>query len=42
MIDNLYGIISLVSFSCIVVICGYIAIPKDIRDIKHIIKEIRE
>ena len=36
-----YGIM-VVSFMGIVGICGYIAIPKDIRDIKHIIKEIRE
>ena len=42
MIDSVYGIISIVLFSCIVGICGYIAIPKDIRDIKRIIKEIRE
>ena len=42
LIDSVYGIISLISFMGIIGICGYIAIPKDIRDIKRIIKEIRE
>jgi hypothetical protein len=42
LIDSIYGIMSLISFMCIIGICGYIAIPKDIRDIKHIIKEIRD
>ena len=41
MIDNIFGIISLVSFMCIMGISGYIAIPKDIMDIKQILKEIR-
>jgi len=36
LIDNLYGIMSIVSFICIVGICGCIAIPHDIRDIKRI------
>jgi hypothetical protein len=42
MIDSVYGIMSLISFMGIIGICGYIAIPKDIIDIKRIIKEIRE
>jgi len=36
---SLVGMI--VSFSCIVGICGYIAIPNDIKDIKRILKDIR-
>lgn len=36
---SLVGMI--VSFSCIVGICGYIAIPKDIKDIKDILRDIR-
>tara|TARA_R110002020_G_scaffold241460_1_gene454661 strand:+ start:714 stop:845 length:132 start_codon:yes stop_codon:yes gene_type:complete len=41
LIDNLYGIISLVSFMGIMVIAAYVAIPKDIMDIKQILRDIR-
>jgi len=41
MINELAFISMIVSFSCIVGICGYIAIPNDIKDIKRILKDIR-
>ena len=38
MIDNLYGIISLVSFIGIVIICATVSIPHDYNDIKRMMQ----
>ena len=38
MIDNLYGIISIISFIGIVAICASVAIPHDIRAIKRMMQ----
>jgi len=38
MIDNIFGIISLVSFMCIMGVCGYIAIPHDVKEIRDLVR----
>ena len=38
MIDNVYGLMAIVSFICIVCISSYIAIPHDIRAIKRMMQ----
>jgi len=38
MIDNIFGIISLVSFMCIMGISCYIAIPHDIKEIRDLLR----
>jgi len=40
-INSISLVVMIVSFSCIVGICGYIAIPNDIKDIKRILRDIR-